>query len=192
MRLKIASAPATEPIDATDADGPLKKQLRITGSTEDTYLTELAKTARELLEAYTHRAFITQTWDQYHDSWPIGGSLRLAKGRAISLTSITYIDYQDNSDTVSTSNVDLATWEDPYPLITLKEGQVWPSVTLRPHDGIIVEWVAGYGAASAVPRPLKQAIAMLTTALYDGCPQTEAAMPYTVRYLCDPFVIDLI
>lgn len=192
MRLKLITAPATEPIDATDANGPLKKQLRITGSGEDTYLTELAKTAREMLEVYTHRAFITQTWEQYHDRWPNGAGFRLAKGAAISLTSLTYIDEDDTSDTFDTANVDLATWEDPYPRITLKEGSDWPTVTLRPHDGVIVKWVAGYGAASAVPRPLKQAIAMATVAMYDGCPPELATMPNAVRWLCDPFVIDLV
>lgn len=188
MRLKLVTAPATEPVTLTQ----VKAQLRITGSSEDTRLTELLTIGRELVETYTHRALITQTWEQYHDTWPNGAGFRLAKGTAISLTSITYIDEADASDTVSTSNVDLATWEDPYPRITLKEGQDWPTVTLRPHDGVIVRWVAGYGAASAVPGPLKQAIIMAVVQMYDGCPPEVASMPNAVRWLCDPYVIDLV
>lgn len=187
MRLKLVTAPATEPVTLTQ----VKAQLKITGSSEDTRLNELIAAAREMLEVYTHRAFITQTWEQYHDTWPNGAGFRLAKGAAISLTSITYIDSADASDTVG-AITDLATWEDPYPRITLKEGQNWPTVTLRPHDGVIVKWVAGYGAASAVPGPLKQAIIMAVVQMYDGCPPEVASMPNAVRWLADPYVIDLV
>lgn len=193
MRLKLVTGPAAEPFDATSATGLLKFQLRITGSAQDTQLAALAVVARQMVETYTHRALINQTWEQYHDGWPNGKGFALAKGRATSLTSITYIDDQDNSDTVSTSNVDLATWEDPYPRITLKEGQDWPTATLRPHDGVIVRWVAGYGAAGTdIPNDLVHAIVMATVALYDGCPPEAMGLPYTVRNLMDPYVIDLV
>ena len=186
-RLSIDTGPASEPVTLTQ----VKAQLRITGTSEDTRLGDLITAARELVEAYTHRALITQTWEQYHDRWPNGKGFGLAKGRAISLTSITYIDELDNSDTFDTTDVDLATWEDPYPRITLKEGIDWPTVTLRPHDGVIVKFVAGYGNAAAVPAPLKQAIIMAVTALYDGCPETVDGMP-GVRSLIGPYVIDLV
>lgn len=187
MRLKLTDPPASEPVTLTQ----VKAQLRITGSSEDTRLTELITIARELIEAYTHRALITQEWEQYHDRWPNGGGFMLAKGVAQVLNSITYIDELDNSDTYDTANVDFATWEDPYPRITLKEGQDWPTVTLRPHDGVIVNWDAGYGAASAVPGPLKQAIIMAVVALYDGCPDSIGEMS-AVSALCGPYVIPLV
>ena len=188
MRLKLVTGPAAEPIDATDADGPLKKTLRITGSGEDTYLTELAKTGRQLIETYTRRALIDQTWEQYHNHWP--EYFVLARGRVSALTSITFIDEDDASDTFATSNVDLATWEDPHPRITLKSGLTWPTATLRPHDGVIVKFVAGYGATgTSVPRDLKQAIVAATVALYDGCPPKEAGLPALAMTLAGPYVI---
>jgi uncharacterized phiE125 gp8 family phage protein len=188
VRLKLATAPTSEPVTLTQ----VKAQLRITGTSEDTRLTELIAIARELVEAYTHRALITQTWEQYQDDWPNGSGFKLAKGVAQSpITSITYIDEDDASDTIDLATVDLAIWEDPYPRITLKDGQDWPTVTLRPHDGVIVKWVAGYGLAAAVPGPLKHAVTMAVVALYDGCPETIKEMP-AVRALIGPYVIDLV
>jgi uncharacterized phiE125 gp8 family phage protein len=186
MRVSLVSGPAAEPIDATDADGPVKKTLRITGSTEDAYLTSLVTTARSLIEGEIRRAMVNQVFDQYHDSWP--DNFKLARGRVLTLASITFIDEDDASDTFATSNVDLATWEDPLPRVTLKSGQTWPTATLRPHDGIILRYTAGYGTSgTSVPADLKHAVAMATVALYDGCglgegPLWKGALALAYKY----------
>ena len=188
-RLSLDTGPVSEPVTLTQ----VKAQLRITGTSEDTRLGDLITAARELVEAYTHRALITQTWDQWHDRWPNGKGFSLAKGTLQIVNSITYVDEDDNSDTINlATTVDQATWEDPYPRVTLKSDADWPTVTLRPHDGIAINFDAGYGdAASDVPAPLKQAIIMAVTALYDGCPETVDGMP-GVRSLIGPYVIDLV
>lgn len=187
MDLKLVAGPDVEPIDPTDADGGVKKLLRITGSTEDAHLTNLAIAARTLIEGEIRRSMIDQVWEQYHDDWP-AHSFKLARGRVLTLTSITYVDEDDNSAVYSTSNVDLASWKDPLPTVTLKSGATWPTATLRPKDGIILRFTAGYGAAAAdVPPDLKHAVAMATVALYDGCgigdgPLWNAALALAYKY----------
>lgn len=171
MDLTLITAPSAEPIDATDVDGPLKRTLRITGSSEDPHLLTLAVSARQLIENFTRRAMIDQVWEQYHDRWPADG-FRLFRGRVRqgNLTSITYVNEADVSSTVDLSTTDFAYWEDPLPSITLKSGKTWPTATLRPKNGIIIRFTAGYGTtASTVPDDLKRSVVMAAVALYDGC-----------------------
>jgi len=53
--------------------------------------------------------------------------------------------------------------------VCLNYGESWPSTTLRPHNGICVTFVAGYGdAASDVPRNIRQAMLLLIGHLYEN------------------------
>jgi hypothetical protein len=51
--------------------------------------------------------------------------------------------------------------------IVLAYGCTWPSVTLRPANGVCVTFIAGYGAASSVPQAVKQAMLLLMGHLYE-------------------------
>lgn len=182
-RVTLVTGPEVEPVTLAQ----VKANLKITSTSEDTRLTELITAARELIEGEIRRAMIDQVWEQRHNYWPAHG-FKLARGKVLTLTSITYVDEADASDTFDTANVDLATWEDPLPRVTLKSGLTWPTATLRPHDGIILRFTAGYGdTASTVPADLRQAVIMATAALYDGCaigdgPMWNAALNLAYKY----------
>jgi len=54
------------------------------------------------------------------------------------------------------------------PKVFLNYGESWPSTTLRPHNGVCVTFIAGYGAtASSVPLKVKQAMLLLIGHLYE-------------------------
>lgn len=64
--------------------------------------------------------------------------------------------------------------------IALNYGEVWPSTTLRPANGVCVVFEAGYGAiASTVPKKVRQAILLLVSHLYENREpvSTSGAMP---------------
>lgn len=63
MRLKLISAPASEPISLEEA----KNHLRVDGAEDNTLISALIVTARQLAEKETKRAFITQTWEMCLD-----------------------------------------------------------------------------------------------------------------------------
>ena len=59
MSLSLAVGPATEPVTLVE----LKAQMKLDHTADDTRLAEMViPTARQLAEAHTGRAFITQTW----------------------------------------------------------------------------------------------------------------------------------
>lgn len=66
MRLKLKTAPTVEPISLDE----IKLHLKIDGADDNALITALIKTARQLAEKETKRAFITQIWQMYLDSAP--------------------------------------------------------------------------------------------------------------------------
>lgn len=152
--LVLTTAPTLEPLTVDEA----RAHCRIDDVAEDAYLSSLITASRQYCEKYTDRAFITQTWKLYLDSWPT--QIELRKPTAISVTSITYVDSAGDTQTLATSVYALDSVSEPG-LVTLKHNQTWP--TLRgDHNGIVVTFTAGYGAAASnVPETIKHAMKLL-------------------------------
>ncbi|MDO9125489.1 MAG: head-tail connector protein, partial [Parvibaculum sp.] len=53
------------------------------------------------------------------------------------------------------------------PRVAAKRGQAWPMPATR-LAGIAVDFTAGYGAAAAVPAPLKQAVLLLAAHWFEN------------------------
>lgn len=140
----------------------LKEYSRIDSSDEDNLLSEFLTAATRAAEQYTHRAFLTQTWDLTYDSFR--SLMRIPLGETQSITSISYVDTAGDSQTVTSTvyREDLST--EPA-RITLATNQTWPtadSVT----NAVTVRFVAGYGAESAVPQEIKDAIRVAASYRY--------------------------
>lgn len=162
--LRLTVAPATEPIDATEA----KRNQKIVIAAADGAINDLIAEAREELEGATARAFVTQTWQLTLDRFPFAGcsdtyrptarEIELRVCPVQSVSSIVYLDPAGESQTLSTSVYDVDTRSEPG-RITLKNGQTWP-LTLIQANAVTITFVAGYGDAAAVPRLVKRAIKM--------------------------------
>lgn len=139
------------------ADSSLGAGAPSTNTTDDPELTDFLKAAREACETYQGRAFITQTWDLFLDCWPEGDQIRLPRPPLQSVTSIVYTDADGDETTFSSASYIVDTASKPGRIV-LKSTAVWPSVTLQAVKGIRVRYIAGYGAASAVPFKAKLAI----------------------------------
>ena len=151
--LVLVTPPATEPITLTIA----KLHLRVDATTEDDLITTLIAAARQYLEAFTHRAFITQTWDYKLDGFPCdGGPLELPMPPAISVTSVTYTATDGTSTTWSSSLYTTSIPTGPMARMAYlvpAYSQIYPATRDVP-DAVTVRFVAGYGAASAIPEML--------------------------------------
>ncbi len=56
-------------------------------STEDDEITQIIKTAREYCEGFQNRAFITQTWELWYDSFPAEDYIKIPLPPLISISS---------------------------------------------------------------------------------------------------------
>ena len=163
MGLVLVTAPATEPVTLVEA----KAHLRVDVGDDDALISGLVKGAREQFESDTRRALVTQTWDLVLDAFPAEAELKLPLPPLASVTSITYKDQDGNVLTYPAANYVVDTSE-LFGRIVLKSGFTWPSTTLWAAGAVLVRFVAGYGAAAAVPQGAKQAILLLVGHWYEN------------------------
>lgn len=156
MPFALSSAPATEPVTTAE----LKSHLRVDSTDEDTLIASLGTAARQYVEEQTRRALVTQTWVLKLDEFPESdGEILLPRPPLVSVSSVTYVDTAGSTQTLSSSVYSVDTTDTPG-RITLAYDQTWPTVRDQ-RNAITVTYVAGYGAASAVPDALKAAIKLL-------------------------------
>lgn len=161
MRLKLITGPTEEPVTLAEA----KAHLRIEHNDLDSLITAQITSARLQVESITARALITQTWEQTWD-WGFPCTITLDKNPVQSITSVTYIDTAGVTQTVGVSDYtyDLNA---PRALIYPAYGMYWPTARGE-RNAVTVRFVAGFGAASAVPEDIKTAIKlMLDTVISD-------------------------
>lgn len=142
-----------------------KAHLRVDDSTDDTLIAGLVKGATRFIEGLCWSALVTQTWELVLDEF-CSDVIDLERGPLQSITSVKYRDEDGTEQTLSSS----AYWVDTARLpgrIMLKDTESWPGTQVRP-DAVRVRFVVGFGAASAVPQELKQAILYVVSHLYEN------------------------
>jgi uncharacterized phiE125 gp8 family phage protein len=154
-RVKQVTAPAVEPVTVDEA----KLHAHISYDVEDDIIRSWISAAREQVEAYTGRAYITQTVDVVYDDWP-GAIVCLPRSPLQSITSIRYYDTTDTERTVDSGIYQVDTNGEPGRVI-LNFSAVWPSEVLRPANSVIFRCVVGQGdSRSAVSQRVRDAIMM--------------------------------
>ena len=164
MNLVRTSAPAAMPVSLDEA----RAQLRQPPTDENALISGLIATATAFLEArngIVGRALVTQSWRMRLHRFPGGrGVIELPFPPLLSVEAITYIDEAGDEVTVAPSDyaVDTGTYMGRVRPAYLK---TWPVPRLDDW-AVSIDFTCGYGAASDVPPPLKQAILMLVTHWY--------------------------
>lgn len=197
MALTQTVAPATEPITLTDVKAHLRLDISDDDTLINGLIQAARAYAEFYTDRQFVTATFQQTFDGFPDeirtglpssgfasgTWmnPSGlrmpatlaiPTLRLRKAPCKSITSIEYIDVSQMGTnppaytTLATSRylTDLST--EPARL-TPAYGNVWP-VTLDVTNSVRVTFTAGYGTASDVPQPIKQAMYMLIAHWYEN------------------------
>lgn len=184
MNLVLKTAPTEEFI----TDDEIIQQLRLdegTGSPdqlEDADLVDaFIKTAIAFLDGkdgILGRALVTQTWylkldkfpcfdpDTRSEEWYRGNEVQIPLPPVQSITAITYYDLENELQTFSAAKYELV-HRNGVAYVKPKINETWPD-TYSGYDKISIEFVAGYGAASAVPTPIKTAARMIVGSLYQN------------------------
>lgn len=189
MTLILVSPPAEEPVTLTEA----KNHLRVTTTDEDALITSLITAAREIAESTLNRALTTQTWDLKLDAF--GEEIRIPNAPLVSVTHVKYFDTNEIEQTLATSEYSVlnAGAYNQAGRIVPAYGKAWPAVRGMPND-ITVRFVAGYGAALAVPPQIRWALLLILGELYARRESalvgaTIVEVPYSARALLLPFAV---
>jgi uncharacterized phiE125 gp8 family phage protein len=156
MALTLVTAPAAEPLSATEA----KDHLREDGTGQDSLITSLIVAARQYGETVTRRAWVTQTWDLKLDGFPACGVIDVPLPPLQSVTSVTYLDESGVSQTLSAGSYTVDIAGEPGRIVRAY-GAAWPTTRYGTPSAVTVRFVAGYGLAVAVPDVLKHAMRLM-------------------------------
>lgn len=175
MGLSLVTAPSVLPVSVEE----VKQHLRITHDDEDTMIYALISAATDYAQEFTKRQFITATYDLTLHAFPPAGKwyldpsgwayldteIVIPKPPLQSITSITYVDMEGNSQTVSSSIYAVDINVDPG-RVRLAYNQTWPSTRHQP-NAVTIRYVCGYGTISSVPEVIKAALKLYVGTLYE-------------------------
>jgi uncharacterized phiE125 gp8 family phage protein len=159
--MALVTGPTEEPVSLIEA----KQHCRIDSTDDDGLLAGYIIAARIYCEGETRRAFVTQTWDFSIDyGWPLSHRIELPLGKVQSVTSVSYVDTDGASQTLSGSLYTAKT-NKASAYIVPAYNATWPDVRGQV-DAITVRYVAGW-LAPEVPQDIRQAMLLLIGAWYE-------------------------
>ena len=173
MRVTVTTPPTEEPVTYAEATAT----LLVEHDEDEARIEGLITAARVAAERATGRSFVTQTLTVRFDAREMSVGFVLPYGPVQSVTSFTTYDTEGTGTLTTSSDYQLAG-----DFISSHPGGGYWDVG-RSLDTAQVVYVAGYGAASAVPTPIKEWIKAKVKSLYEGEPMLEGE-----AYLLEPFV----
>jgi hypothetical protein len=212
MPLKLIQAPASEPVSLADA----KNHLRVDVTDDDVLIGGLITAARVAAENICRRAFVTQSWTLFLDTFPrqnfygvlpgyapldqyLPSVLQAQRGYAIRfrggkielpfppLVSVDAVKYLDETGTLITMSPTLYTVDNASePGVLTPAPDQFWPNTQNIMNAVQISYTCGYGAAAAVPAGLKSWMLMRIGALYEN--REEVAVGQRITVLELPFV----
>lgn len=161
VSLTMTVAPTQEPILLEE----LKRYLRIDGTDEDVVLEALLVAAREEIEMFTGKTLLATTYALRLDDFPACGWVSLPRPPAQSITSITYLDTANVSQTLATTVYGSDTYTEPG-RVYLHSGQSWPSTHETGINTVTITYVAGYTLAT-LPDRFRMVLKLMVGDLYE-------------------------
>jgi len=203
MRIQLVSGPIEEPVDERD----FKDQARLEAgdADEDVYIKRILKTARQWVENWTGRCLMDSTYDYWIDDWPDGDIIEIPKPPLIWTVADSLVEYVHSpTEAAGVISYTTSTWStDEYLVdtdsipgrIVLDYSKTWPTYTLRPYNPIRIRFDCGWTDPDDVPEPLKQAILVLATDMYEIRQDTFIGglivrERESVRHLIDDYCVD--
>lgn len=187
MKSLVRTVDATEePVTAEEA----MAYLRVDNVDEKADIEALITVARGMVENFTGRALMTQTWKLTIDDWP-GDTIELARSPLASVTSVKYYPASGAAQaTLSAATYHALTGPTPGQIV-LKDGETWPDLAVRP-DAVEVIFVAGSTTAEAVPAILRHAVLFAIAHLYENRTPVNIGnivneLPFSLKHMLESY-----
>ncbi len=181
MAWKVTTAPATEIWTVSE----VKNYLKIDTSADDTLISVLIQSARQVAESYLNQALITQTITEKLDRLN-NPTIYLSVSPVIAVSSFQYADSNNTTQTFSADNYIVDTFTKPARL-ALGFSKTWPTLYGNIND-VTITYTAGYSSQpSGVPYQIRQAILMMIADSYDNREDYVKKLPTASEYLLDNY-----
>jgi len=209
LSLQLVTGPVVEPVSLLMA----KRQLRVDFPDDDILIGAYITAARQFCEKYTHRAFFNQTWLRTLDFFPLAWgeetlnpasrvdypfhfweqiTIDIPRANLVSVTSITYIDGNNVTQTLDPASYYVDTTSTPGRIVP-SNSNIWPETSTFIPGSVRITFVAGsYGDGVEVntcPMTIVQAILLLVGHMYENREDTSVLnlknIPLGVKALLD-------
>jgi uncharacterized phiE125 gp8 family phage protein len=184
-KLVLKTGPATTAISLAEA----KAFLRVDSDydDDDSYITSLIGVATNVVEQFTRRRLITQTYNIYYDEFPPYMDLQV--GNVASVTHVKYYDTDNTLQTLDTSQYDVDIRVKPGRIYQAEDGN-FPD-TYERANSVEVEFVVG-SAASDVEDAIKQGMFIVIGRYYENRQDVvtgtiASELPLMVEHLLTPY-----
>ncbi len=184
-KLVLKTGPATTAISLAEA----KAFLRVDSDydDDDAYITSLIGVATNVVEQFTRRRLITQTYNIYYDEFPPFMDLQV--GNVASVTHVKYYDTDNTLQTLDTSQYDVDIRVKPGRIYQAEDGN-FPD-TYERANSVEIEFVVG-SAASDVEDAIKQAMYIVIGRYYENRQDVVMGtqvneLPLMVEHLLTPY-----
>lgn len=185
---KVVTPATSNPLTLTET----KTHLKVDTTADDTFITNLIRSATSSAQEYTNRFFIATTIQQVGDKWE--DISNLFKSPVASVTNIKYVNPSGSLQTLSTDVYFVDDVNKPA-RIGLKPNQSFPEIIDR-LNAVQVNYVVGDESADDVDEGIKQAL-LLTIgnwyqnrqAVVTGKIATE--LPMNAKFLLDQYKIQV-
>ena len=185
---RLITAPNDEPVLLNE----MREVLGITrddDTARDRILQSRLYAAIEYCQDYCNVCFVEQTRRLYSPSFY---NRFIVKPNLQSVTSITYIDNNDNLQTVLPSTYIVDTVRSQ---VVLKNGESWPADVADHPNAVSIEYVAGENDTDNIPSAIKEAIKFIVIQWENyqdslSSPDTSTTIntvPYAVKQLLDVY-----
>lgn len=179
----MITPPAGDPVSVEEA----KDNSRVEVGDEDALIAGLISSGTQVAEAFTRRQLITSTLELALDGFPSGDTpIELPKPPLQSITSIKYIDRDGVEQTLTGFQEDTST--EPGRVAPAFD-ESWPD-TREVLNAVKIRYVAGFGAAAAVPNGIKVAIQQMVSGWFENREATSVLRitetPMSAEHLMRP------
>jgi uncharacterized phiE125 gp8 family phage protein len=168
-----------DPAELAVSEFDMKRQLNLSDDDDSIHLAAVGAQAQEHIEAVLGRALIDQEWTVKLSGFPVEKHqlLGLPGGLVTSVVSVTYVDEDDEVQTLPVENYALAGIGIRTVSALEVLGREWPTVadTALP---VTVVYRVGYADAASVPPTLTGCIKQLAASLFDASRGAFVDKPY--------------
>ncbi|MCB1567832.1 MAG: hypothetical protein KDI69_03305 [Xanthomonadales bacterium] len=175
MRISLVTAPSGDVITTDEA----KDHVEEVTAANDTKIAAMVAAAVARLDGrdgILGRALLSQTWDMKLDAFPDEDEISIPLPPLQSVTSISYVDGNGDTQTMSTDDYVVDTATQPG-VVALAYSKSWP-VARSQRNAVTIRFVAGYGAAGAVPAPIKHAILLMVGEMFENREDSIVGLSY--------------
>jgi uncharacterized phiE125 gp8 family phage protein len=165
--VKLITPTTLSPVTLSEA----KAHLKVTSTDEDTLIQLYLDAAIKRVENYRQAPIMSSEWELYAKTWEY--NFNLQKHPVTAINSVKYYDDSNVLQTLSSSNYRLHDFRQPCRVEFDSNNFDGPSTYDREWP-IVVNFQAGYAAASGVPANIKHAV-LFELGTYNEIRQTEMA-----------------